>query len=171
MGLRENVLYIIWIIIRGWVSWWYKTQHIQYNYDKGDKCEDYDNNNNVDNYHVDHLANIIIIFFTFIVIASIHDDVIKWKHFPRYWTFIRGIHRSPVNSPHKGQWRWALMFSFIYTWINGWVNQSWGWWFETPSYPLWRHCNASAAVIAATIKSPSSPSSLSSSWSPFLPCP
>ena len=32
-----------------------------------------------------------------------HDDVIKWKHFPRYWPFVRGIHRSPVNSPHKGQ--------------------------------------------------------------------
>ena len=32
----------------------------------------------------------------------IHDDAIKWKHFPRYWPFVRGIHRSPVNSPHKG---------------------------------------------------------------------
>ena len=32
-----------------------------------------------------------------------HDDVMKWKHFPRYWPFVRGIHRSPVNSPHKGQ--------------------------------------------------------------------
>ena len=42
----------------------------------------------------------------------IHGDVIKWKHFPR----------SPVNSPHKGQWRGALMFSLIYVWINGWVN-------------------------------------------------
>ena len=39
-----------------------------------------------------------------------HHDVIKWKHFPRYWPFVRGIHWSPVNSPHKGQWRWALMF-------------------------------------------------------------
>ena len=51
-----------------------------------------------------------------------HDDVIKWKHFPRYWPFVRGIHRSPVNSPHKGQWRGALMFSLICVWINGWVN-------------------------------------------------
>ena len=32
-----------------------------------------------------------------------HDDVIKWKHFPRYWPFVWGIHRSPVDSPHKGQ--------------------------------------------------------------------
>ena len=51
-----------------------------------------------------------------------HDDVIKWKHFPRYWPFVRGIHRSPVNSPHKGQWRGALMFSLICIWINSWVN-------------------------------------------------
>ena len=51
-----------------------------------------------------------------------HDDVIKWKHFPRYWPFARGIHRSPVNSPHKGQWRGALMFSLIWTRIIGCVN-------------------------------------------------
>ena len=52
----------------------------------------------------------------------IHDDVIKWKHFPRYWPFVRGINRSPVNSPHKGQWTGALMFSFICVWTNAWVN-------------------------------------------------
>ena len=51
-----------------------------------------------------------------------HDDVIKWKHFLRYWPFVRGIHRSPVNSPHKGQWRGASMFYLICVWINGWVN-------------------------------------------------
>ena len=51
-----------------------------------------------------------------------HDDVIKWKHFPRYWPFVREIHRSPVNFPHKGQWRGALMFALICVWINGWVN-------------------------------------------------
>ena len=50
------------------------------------------------------------------------DDVIKWKHFPRYWPFVRGIHRSPVNSPHKGQWHGALIFSLICAWINAWVN-------------------------------------------------
>ena len=54
--------------------------------------------------------------------TGIHDDVIKWKHFPRNWPFVRGIHRSPVNSPHKGQWRGALMFSLICVWINDWVN-------------------------------------------------
>ena len=47
-----------------------------------------------------------------------HDDVIKWKHFPRHWPFVRGIRQSPVNSSHKGQWRRALMFSLIYAWIK-----------------------------------------------------
>ena len=51
-----------------------------------------------------------------------HDDVIKWKHFPRKWPFVWGIHRSPVNSPYKGQWRGALMFSLICVWTNGWVS-------------------------------------------------
>ena len=52
----------------------------------------------------------------------LHDDVIKWNHFPCNWPFVRGIHRSPVNSPHKGQWRGALMFTLICVWINDWVN-------------------------------------------------
>ena len=55
-------------------------------------------------------------------VILIHDDVIKWKHFPNYWPFVWGIHRSSVNSPHKGQWRGALMFCLICTRINGWVN-------------------------------------------------
>ena len=46
-----------------------------------------------------------------------------WRHqmetFSRYCPFVRGIHRSPVNSPHKGQWCGALMFSLICVWLNG----------------------------------------------------
>ena len=30
-----------------------------------------------------------------VVIQAYHDDVIKWKHFPRHWPFVGGIHRSP----------------------------------------------------------------------------
>ena len=47
------------------------------------------------------------------------------------WPFVRGIHQSPVNSPH-----WALLFSLTCAWMNGW-----GWWLETPVSSLWRHCN------------------------------
>ena len=81
----------------------------------------------------------------FICVATtitIHDYVIIWKHFPRYWPFVRGIHRSPVNSPHKGQWRGTLMFCLICALNKQW----WGWWFETPSRPLWRHCNVVAEM-------------------------
>ena len=68
-----------------------------------------------------------------------HDDVIKWKHFPRYWPFVREIHRFPVNSTHKGQWRGALIFSDIFARINDWVNNGEAGEFETQSCPLWRH--------------------------------
>ena len=59
-----------------------------------------------------------------------HDDVIKWKHFSRYWPFVPPgnspvtgeFHSWPVNSPQKGQRREALMFSLICAWTNTWVN-------------------------------------------------
>ena len=81
-----------------------------------------------------------------------HDDVIKWKHFPPYWPFVRGIHRSPVNSPHKGQWRGTLMFSLICVWINDWVNNREAG-FETLSSPLWRHSNGTIATRCCAQKS------------------
>ena len=49
----------------------------------------------------------------------LHDDVIIWKHFPRYWPFVWGIHRSwwiPRTKASDG----ALIFSLIC--LNGWVN-------------------------------------------------
>ena len=53
---------------------------------------------------------------------SHHDDVIKWKHFPCQWPFVRGIHRSPADSPHNGQWLGALMFSLMCAWTRIWAN-------------------------------------------------
>ena len=72
-----------------------------------------------------------------------YGDVIKWKRFPRYWLFVWGIHRWPVNSRHKGQWRGALMFSLICAWINGGVNnrEAGDLRRHTPSCSLWRHRN------------------------------
>ena len=61
-------------------------------------------------------------YFDVLPVFASHDDVIRWKHFPRNWPFVRGIHRSPVNSSHKGQWRGALMFSLMCAWIHGSVN-------------------------------------------------
>ena len=55
-------------------------------------------------------------------INQLHDDVIKWKHFPRYFTFVRGIHLLPMIYPHKGEWRGTLVFSLICAWTNDWVS-------------------------------------------------
>ena len=46
--------------------------------------------------------------------STLHDNVIKWKHFPRNWPFVWGIHRSreiPTQRP-----------VMICVWINDWVN-------------------------------------------------
>ena len=51
-----------------------------------------------------------------------HDDIIKWKNFPRNRPFVWGIHHSPVNSPLKGQSHGIFMFSLIWTRINDWIN-------------------------------------------------
>ena len=74
-----------------------------------------------------------------------HDELLPWwRHqietFSALLDLCEGNSPSPVNSPHTGQWCGALMFSLIYACTNGWVNTR-CWWFETPSRPLWRHCN------------------------------
>ena len=74
-----------------------------------------------------------------------HNDVINWNHFPRYWPFVRGNHRSPVNSPLKGQWRRALIYYLIQDWANGWVNN----WYAGD---LRRHCaHYDVTVISAGV--------------------
>ena len=82
------------------------------------------------------------IYWTHICIAW---KALWWRYqmenFPRYWPFVRGIHRWPVISPQKGQWRGALIFFFALRLNKRMSKQSWGWWLETPSRPLWRHCN------------------------------
>ena len=72
-----------------------------------------------------------------------HDDVIKWKHFPRYWPFVRRIRRSSVNPPPlKVQWRGTLTLIFDLRLNKRLSKQSRRrWWFETPSRSLWCHCN------------------------------
>ena len=69
------------------------------------------------------------------------DDVIKWKYFPCYWSFVRGIHRSPGYFPYKGQWRWVDFFDHVLRLNKRLSKHSRRGWFETPSLSLWRHCN------------------------------
>ena len=78
-----------------------------------------------------------------------HDDVIKWKHFPRYWPFVRGIHRSPGNSRTKASDAELWWFLFDLRLSKRLSKRSWGWWFETQSRPLWRHCNEGVIFLHA----------------------
>ena len=70
-----------------------------------------------------------------------------WRHqmetFPRCWPFVRGIRRSPVNSPHKGQWHRALMFPLIFAWANGRAN-------HRDAGNLRRHCTRYDVTVMTT---------------------
>ena len=71
-----------------------------------------------------------------------HDNVIKWKHFPHYWPFVRGIYRSPQRPMTQ-----SFDVFFDQRPIKRLSKQSWGWWFETHSPPLWRHSNAKQMLL------------------------
>ena len=60
-------------------------------------------------------------------IRGMFCELLRWwrqemEAFSALLAIVRGIHRSPVNSPHKGKWRGALMFSLNCAWTNGWGN-------------------------------------------------
>ena len=74
-----------------------------------------------------------------------HDDVIKWKYFPRYWPFVRGIPGLGEFPAQRPVTRSFDVFFDLY--LNKRLSkQSWGWWFETLSCPLWRHCNGAVTM-------------------------
>ena len=59
---------------------------------------------------------------------------------PPYRSFVRGIHQSPMKSPHKGQWRGALVFSLIFAWTKDYANNRDAGDLRPQSLPLWRRC-------------------------------
>ena len=79
--------------------------------------------------------------------ADTHDDVIKWKHFPRYWPFVRN---SPVPGefPIRRPVTWSFDVFFDLRPIIRLSKQWWGWWFYKPSCSLWRHCNDLKSIWA-----------------------
>ena len=62
---------------------------------------------------------------------SQHDDVIKWKHYPQ------GTGEFPAQRPVTENF--DVFFDLHPN--KRLSKQWWGWWFETPSCPLWRHRN------------------------------
>ena len=53
-----------------------------------------------------------------------HGDDMTWKHLPHYWCFVREIHRSPVDFPHKDQWCWSFAGVFVVD-LNKVLKNNW----------------------------------------------
>ena len=73
--------------------------------------------NYASNVNTTHFSWIRTCCLTIAMMTSSNGDIFRVTG-----PFSRGIHRSPVNSPHKGQSPGASMFSLICTWTNSWVN-------------------------------------------------
>ena len=79
---------------------------------------------------------------------SNHDDVIKRKHFPRLLAICAG--NSLASGEFPAQRPVTRSFDVFFLCLNKRLRkQSWGWWFETLSRLLWRHCNISLDIRAA----------------------
>ena len=62
-----------------------------------------------------------------IYICINHDDVITGKPFSRYWSLVRGIHRSLMDSPHNPQGPVTRSFDvFFDVYLNKRLNKQWG---------------------------------------------
>ena len=93
---------------------------------------------NVDKYKWFGVVQIKITLLDSIARHYYYFDRAWWRHqmetiFPRNWPFVRGIHRGPVTR--------SFDVYFDLRPNTRLSKQSWGWWFETPSRPLWRHRN------------------------------
>ena len=74
-----------------------------------------------------------------------HADVIKWKHFrvtgPLCEEFT--VHRWIPRTKASDEELWFFFDLRL-------SEQSWGWWFEMPSRPWWRHSNEFAFLSYST---------------------
>ena len=69
------------------------------------------------------------------------DDVIKWTTLSALLAICAG--NSPATGEIPAQKPVTRSFDVFFDLrLNKRLSkQSWCWWFETPSHPLWRHCN------------------------------
>ena len=83
-----------------------------------------------------------------IIQCRLHDDVIRWKTFSALLGICAG--NSPVTGKFPAQRPVTRSFDvFSDLCLNKRLSkQSWGWWFETLSHPLWRHCNVYRRILS-----------------------
>ena len=75
-------------------------------------------------------------FVTRICVAQNHSDVIQLKHFPRYWSFVRGIYQWIPGTKASDAELWCFLDLRQNKRLS---KQWWGWWLETLSCSLWRN--------------------------------
>ena len=81
-------------------------------------------------------------------ISSFHDDVIKWRLFSALLALCAG--NSPVTGESSSQRPVTRSFAVFFDLrLNKRLGKhSWGWWFDTPSHPLWRHCDVTFQFVS-----------------------
>ena len=79
---------------------------------------------------------------------AFHDDVIKWNHFLRYWSFCAG--NSPVTGEFPSQRPVSRSFDVFFDLRldKRLCKQSRRRWFVTPSHSLWRRCNVTLQCVS-----------------------
>ena len=68
----------------------------------------------------------------------LHDEVIEWKPFSVLLAIC--ARNSPLTDEFPAQRPVTRSFDVFFD-LRLLSKQWWGWWFETPPRPLWRHCN------------------------------
>ena len=99
---------------------------------------------------VDHsISSISWMMYNWHITITKHNKTLCiswWRHQMETFSALLGlcVGNSPVTGEFSSQRPVTRSFDvFFYLCLNTQLSkQSWGWWFETPSRPLWRHCNA-----------------------------
>ena len=86
-------------------------------------------------------------FCLYIFPDTFHDDVIKWELFPRYWHLVPFVWGVTGEFPSQRPVSRSFDVLFDLRMNKRFSKQSWGWWFETRSRSLWRHCNVISRIM------------------------
>ena len=80
-----------------------------------------------------------------IILVSWNQHLLWWRHQMEAFSALLALcaENSPVTSEFTAQRPVTRSFDVFFDLrLNKRLSkQSWGWWFETPLYSLWRHCN------------------------------
>ena len=89
-------------------------------------------------------------FLSFSNLEAIHDGIMTWKRFSQYRSFVRGIHRSQKDSPHKGPVVRSFNFPLMSALTNCWIKTVEGQVKWNVLMLMWRLCNAYCFVLRFT---------------------